>query len=449
VSDNFRVDARAKAGWLAAGFVALVAASGGGCGSGAASAPRICTPGNYVFCRCADRSEGTKLCAADGTAFEACACDPVAPLDPDGGFTEIDAGPRDLDAGDAGAPNDTACIGKLFLLGGNAGGLYGAAYKGAGKFTVVSNSGAGASIAGPPAIAPLAGGGFGAVYRDTTSALFAMTFTGAFSTPARVGAVVASDAPTLAALGADLHMLYRGGDGLHYHGLFSAGAWDAANGAVTSASVHSFGPTSPTVAVPAGDALTIAYAGADEKLYRQTLTSGWADAVSQVGATIATVRPQLVAMVDGPSDALIVYASAVDYKLRSTARDAQTKLWSVPILIDPNAYTSETLSLAPMTGGRAMLIYKGANAKPYFSVYDPAAGAAPWSVLAELVTGANPTVASSPAVALGACGEDAIAAFAQDNGGVAVLRYLGGAWTAPAMVPGLLNFTSVGLAEHL
>ena len=32
----------------------------------------LCTPGNYVFCRCKDRSEGTKLCNADGTSFAPC-----------------------------------------------------------------------------------------------------------------------------------------------------------------------------------------------------------------------------------------------------------------------------------------------------------------------------------------------------------------------------------------
>jgi hypothetical protein len=36
------------------------------------SGARICTPGNYVFCRCKDRSEGTKLCIPDGTAFDTC-----------------------------------------------------------------------------------------------------------------------------------------------------------------------------------------------------------------------------------------------------------------------------------------------------------------------------------------------------------------------------------------
>lgn len=33
---------------------------------------RLCTPGAYVFCRCADRSEGTKLCKPDGKSFEPC-----------------------------------------------------------------------------------------------------------------------------------------------------------------------------------------------------------------------------------------------------------------------------------------------------------------------------------------------------------------------------------------
>lgn len=35
-------------------------------------AEKICTPGNYVYCRCKDRSEGTKLCHDDGVAFDPC-----------------------------------------------------------------------------------------------------------------------------------------------------------------------------------------------------------------------------------------------------------------------------------------------------------------------------------------------------------------------------------------
>ena len=433
--------------------MAIAACSAVGCGKTNDAAPqatRLCTPNNYVYCRCEDRSEGTKLCSADGMSFDVCKCDGQQPPDPDGGFTEIDASTSDPDAGDAGAPNDTACIGKLFLLGGNAGGLYAASYKGSGKFTVVSKSGSGASLLGAPAIVPLASGGFSAVYRDATSALYATTFAGTFGTPVRIGVVTASDAPSLAAAGASLHMLYRGGDGLHYHATFANGAWDDATAAVTSSSVHSFGPSSPAAVVPAGDVLTIAYAGADQMLYRQTFATTWTAAVAQAGATISTVRPQLIALEGGASDLLVVYASAVDFKLHSVARDAGTKSWSAPLLIDANAYTADPVSLAPMKGGRAMLIYRGGNSKPYYSVYDPVANAAaPWSVLAELVTAANPTVVSSPGVAMGACGEDAVAVFAQDNGAVAVQRFIAGTWTPPAAVPGLLNFTDVGVAEHL
>ena len=58
-----------------------------------ATPAKICTPGNYVFCRCKDRSEGTKLCHDDGLAFDPCdgclsGSDGNTPDDP-----EPDAGP--------------------------------------------------------------------------------------------------------------------------------------------------------------------------------------------------------------------------------------------------------------------------------------------------------------------------------------------------------------------
>src|SRR5688572_1070208 len=33
---------------------------------------KLCVPGAFVFCRCADRAEGTKLCRDDGQGFEKC-----------------------------------------------------------------------------------------------------------------------------------------------------------------------------------------------------------------------------------------------------------------------------------------------------------------------------------------------------------------------------------------
>jgi cysteine-rich repeat protein len=41
-------------------------------GNDATKEDKLCTPGAFVFCRCADRSEGTKLCKTDGKSFDAC-----------------------------------------------------------------------------------------------------------------------------------------------------------------------------------------------------------------------------------------------------------------------------------------------------------------------------------------------------------------------------------------
>jgi cysteine-rich repeat protein len=74
-----------------------------GCSTNAAEkTDRLCTPGAYVFCRCADRAEGTKLCKEDGKSFEACTTgggecaggeidDPNTgePIDFDGGTTPV------------------------------------------------------------------------------------------------------------------------------------------------------------------------------------------------------------------------------------------------------------------------------------------------------------------------------------------------------------------------
>ena len=59
------------------GGSAVLTTDGGGNGdggddAGAEAAPPHCTPGAEVFCRCSNRDEGMKACAADGQSFEAC-----------------------------------------------------------------------------------------------------------------------------------------------------------------------------------------------------------------------------------------------------------------------------------------------------------------------------------------------------------------------------------------
>ena len=100
-------------------------ATGGGGGS------LRCTPGAYVFCRCQDRSEGTKLCQDDGKAFGPCACSgpvecPAPPPNPNppgcpatysASYVGQTCGtaPLACSYAAAGAPDPDGCPGTAFL----------------------------------------------------------------------------------------------------------------------------------------------------------------------------------------------------------------------------------------------------------------------------------------------------------------------------------------------
>ena len=91
--------------WLVLTLAAALAAA---CAAKAVdSSERLCTPGNYVFCRCKNRSEGTKLCRTDGQSFEPCAqCSVVESID-----AEAPPMPPDLPPDpDAGSPDDGATL---------------------------------------------------------------------------------------------------------------------------------------------------------------------------------------------------------------------------------------------------------------------------------------------------------------------------------------------------
>jgi cysteine-rich repeat protein len=54
-------------------LLALIVGLAGGCSSSNDAAPKQrCKPGQSYFCKCADLSDGEKLCKADGNSFEAC-----------------------------------------------------------------------------------------------------------------------------------------------------------------------------------------------------------------------------------------------------------------------------------------------------------------------------------------------------------------------------------------
>lgn len=77
-----------------------------------------CTPGAYVFCRCADRGEGTKLCHPDGASFGECSTDGAGACaggedltDPHAGMM-VDPPGNMMNPPDPGAAAADACPGK-------------------------------------------------------------------------------------------------------------------------------------------------------------------------------------------------------------------------------------------------------------------------------------------------------------------------------------------------
>lgn len=99
--------ASASAGTVLAllGVTLASAALTGGCSgteavADAGGGKKLCTPGTYVFCRCADTQEGTKLCKDDGESFDVCALGENLPCkevpDPQTGDAAV---PQPVDSG--------------------------------------------------------------------------------------------------------------------------------------------------------------------------------------------------------------------------------------------------------------------------------------------------------------------------------------------------------------
>jgi hypothetical protein len=397
-----------------------------------------------------DASDGS-LAAHDGGARDA-----AAPLDATSdAFVTTDTGLGDaggdvapveasVDAGDA-----AACAALTALLAGSPSSLAGAVSVGGGAFASSPLTG---SLASAPAIAPL-GGAFQGLLRASGNALDAVSYAApSWSAPAPLsGGPRAPDAPAIAAVGASLHAVYLSTGNLYFHATWNGTAWDSGSDPVkpaNDAGPQSFGPARPSAAGLASE-FVLAYQGNDNHVYAQSWTSagGWASAVKIGSDTLpsgpATSPPVIAAMDSGAKDLVVVYESAADTKLYSFARDASSKQWSGPTLVNATAFTHEAATLAPMAGGRAIVAWRGTDGLGYTSAFDASAGA--WTAPVPLVAGTNPPVASAPSLAPGNCGDDAVAA-AVSNGGVIVARYAGGAWRAPVTVAGISGAQFVGVA---
>jgi hypothetical protein len=340
-------------------------------------------------------------------------------------------------------PSDAAfCPGTIAVVAGSTTSLTFATFTGTGPW---SQTAAGGVLKSPPSIVSTGAGAFHVVLRGSNYALQYATRGSSWSGLAQIAADSTIDTPSLASDGAGkLHVVYRGSDSKFYHGTFT-GSWDAAADPVGGSAAQSYGPSAPAAAWAGG--LVVVQDGSNGYLYDLALASSAWTATEHPQALVATQgaipSPSVIALSGGTSDLLVVFAHQGDYKLTSQARASGT--WSAPALIDPNAYTTDPVALAALSGGRAVMVFRGGDQKAYFSLYNPSASSQ-WTAPAPLIAPNNPVIAGLPAVAPGICGDDAVAVYPPAPGQARLVRLRGGSWVAPEAIPGTTASAFVGVA---
>jgi hypothetical protein len=336
----------------------------------------------------------------------------------------------------------------IAIVGGDATKLEGAISKD-GKPWEVSTIAGGSAVSAPAIVA--ASGGFHAVVRAQGDALMDTTYTTKWSAAAAIATATARDKPAISLDGGALHLVYSAGDAKLYHGTFMGSAWDNARDPVGGAgALQDFGPGAASLAT-SGTSLVIAFGGNDHFLYDRTYSGSWQAAHQQPGTTVYTPAsppapsPSMVALTGGTDDLLTVFLKQDTQPfIYWTTRNATTKTWSTPLPIDTDAATNESPSLAPMSGGRVVMMWRGTNGKAYFNTYDPTKTPA-WHQHAFLVDSST-AIASPPTVATGVCGDDAIAAYPLAGGAVQVTRLKGTTWSTPESVGSLTNLGFASIA---
>ena len=393
-----------------------------------------------------------------GVAASACATDngdntygpDYGPLPKSDGAADADDvsedGPTDPD--DAGDEEDApaACTsGTTAVLAGNDGALTAAVQEKNGAW--VTSTIAGGAAKSKPALVAFGAGFLGATH-GAADALQSTTYDGAgWSGASAFGNAGVKGAPTLAVAGTKAHVVYSAGTGANRdfaHGVHDGTSWNAATAQVGPP--PSFGTVSAGLAA-AGSEVVMAENGSDNGLYVRSFDGSWSASSGIVGAgtlgSTIPATPEIVA-VDGAFDLLLVYVEKDTYRIASATRDAASKAWVDRDPIQDAATTEEKLSLARISPSTVLLTFRGQDDNGYYAQATIGAGTVTWSA-PQPIGGAGPfAVDSTPAVAKGVCGDDAVVAYAT-GGVVRVTRLRAGTWTSPEAV-GTASGTRVAIA---
>lgn len=282
----------------------------------------------------------------------------------------------------------------------------------------------------------------GAVHHSS-NALRYTVYSGGWSTLTDVGPSITSrGAPALATDGAIALMVFLGTDYKHYFGSYASSWMPSAEPVGPTVMTQSFGPTEARIARRGSETLVV-FAGNDTQLYAQSrISASWQAAVAITPSK--TWLPPAVASLDSGAELLVVFVreddnQPDDQKIFFATRSGG--LWSTPQKISDSVFTNSPPTLAPMSGGRAVMAYRGQDGLGYVASYDPLQSPV-WSA-ASAVT---PQILSYPAVARGVGAADAELAYLDGPGSAYHQRLIGNGWSAPTLVGGM-GLQSVAIAS--
>jgi hypothetical protein len=368
-----------------------------------------------------------------------------------GSDTGVDAADSGVDAADTSVDAaDAGCTATMAIVGGSAGSVVASKWSRGTWSTAQTLAG---SVISVPSVVSNGTAYLGIVREGTTNdidyTLSGATWSALAGVPAAASATALTlGPPALTVIGSAAHLVYLGTDNKFYHGVYMGGAWTPADDPVQNGAVQTFGPSSPTAAgLTAG--LSIVQAGMDSHVYTQGWDGSWQAPVQVATDAYNVVSPRVVALTGGTASEMVVYSrndNTNDQVLMYSVLVGTT--WTTPALVhDATVFTPNTVAIAPLANGAALLVYEGMNGQPYFTTYNPTS-ATPWSAAVPLFSTGNPTLTSPPQIAAGVCGALAVLVLAQTSSDLAVSTFTGSAWSALTLVSGTSGATFAAIATQ-
>ena len=348
----------------------------------------------------------------------------------EGGTPDPDGAPSDEDGGEEGAA--PCANGTIAVLAGDDSSLSGAIQDKNGAW--VTSPIAGGAAKSKPALVAF-GAGFLGVTHGAGDALQTTSYaSGAWTGATAFGNAGVKGAPSLAVAGTKAHVVYSAGPGSnrdYAHGIHDGTSWNAATAKVGSPD-FSFGTVSAGLAA-VGDEVVFAENGTNHGLYVRSFEASWSasEAISGAG-TVGTDfagTPELVA-VEGAFDLLLAYtdndpSKAIAFATRDNAAPASWKNGGNVA----GATTTEKFALSRVGQFTVLLTFRGEDGNGYYTQGTIGSNNVSWSAPKPIGGGAAFAVDSTPAVAKGVCGDDAVVAYAS-GGVVRVTRLRGTTWTS-------------------